>query len=81
MTTPPLPAWPEKPQPYHGDVAGIADSHYSYERARAEAAISRLRVAVSGLRELLDASIEETLDEIAKRVLAEIGPLPGDVGE
>jgi hypothetical protein len=65
-------AWPEK-LPQHDGYGGCAECE-DYERARAEAAMARLRVAVEAFRELNHPN--SVCKFIAGKALALIGELP-----
>lgn len=69
-----LPEWP-KEKPEH---LGLANSAYweRYERARAEAAMQRLRVAVDALDTIRQSQNELAMTRYAKGALAAIGSLP-----
>lgn len=82
-----LPEWPEKDPIFHApglvDIGGHEYEScpvcHAYERARADAAMARLRVAVDGLEEtlydLIDSGKGGRAQEIAELIRA-IGELP-----
>lgn len=75
-----MPKWPEKPE-----HLGLANPVYweAYERARAEAALARLRVAVKALeslRDLAQAIVGESctyeVERISDEAIQAIGEIP-----
>ena len=84
MTPPDLPKWPDRweLQPMTPALVDVAASQVVYERARAEAAIARLRVAVEVLTKIADHCTKQgdwrfdSIEDAADVTLARIGPLP-----
>lgn len=68
--------WPKPKEPMSAALVDIATAQMVYERARAEAAIARLRVAIDALKYCRDHS--EPLEchrSTAAEALAIIGPI------
>jgi hypothetical protein len=73
-----LPEWPvlsEYVENYVGELA-VSRRQRNYERARAEAALARLRVAVEALQAMADHSTEWATKCVAKKTLHDIGEVP-----
>jgi hypothetical protein len=69
-----LPKWPDHVPNKNDDWEDMTSACEEYERARAEAAIARLRVAVEALDRISISAIHRA--DIASNALAAIGPLP-----